>query len=131
MCVCITQSQNKEFYFLKFNDVYLFASFLQCPIEIRTYEIQHFKYIYVGYKIKYKSIICKLLMTSFMVLLFLFFLHLIKYSQRNVNMSHYVYIFFLFPYISSHFCLMYLCSLLLSVWWFIMSIFFVNCTFYH
>ena len=28
------------------------------------------------------------------MLLFLFFLHLIKYSQRNVNMSHYDYIFF-------------------------------------
>ena len=33
-------------------------------------------------------------MTSFKMLLFLFFLHLIKYSQRNVNMSHYDYIFF-------------------------------------
>ena len=41
------------------------------------------------------------------MLLFLFFLHLIKYSQRDVNMSHY-YIFFLFPYISSDFCFIYL-----------------------
>ena len=48
-------------------------------------------------------------MTSFKVLLFLFFLHLIKYSQRNVNMSHYDYVFFLFPYISYDFCFMYLC----------------------
>ena len=37
--------------------------------------------------IKYKSIIFKLL-TSFKMLLFLFFLHLTKYSQRNVDMSH-------------------------------------------
>ena len=43
------------------------------------------------------------------MLLFLFFLHLMKYSQRNVSMSHYEYIFFLFPYISSDFCFMYLC----------------------
>ena len=42
------------------------------------------------------------------MLLFLFFLHLIKHSQRNVGMSHYDYIFFLFPYISSAFCFMYL-----------------------
>ena len=35
-------------------------------------------------------------MTSFKMLLFLFFLHLIKYSQRNVNVSHYdnIYIYF-------------------------------------
>ena len=31
------------------------------------------------------------------MLLSLFFLHLIKYSQINANMSHYVYIFFSFP----------------------------------
>ena len=48
-------------------------------------------------------------MISFKVLLCLFFLHLIKYSQRNVNMSHYDYIFFLFPDSSSDFCFMYLC----------------------
>ena len=42
------------------------------------------------------SVTFKLLMTSFKMLLFLFFLDLIKYSQRNVNMSHYVYIFFSF-----------------------------------
>ena len=47
-------------------------------------------------------------MTSFKMLLFLFFLHLIKYSQRNVNMSHYDYVFFLFPLILI-FCYMYLC----------------------
>ena len=40
--------------------------------------------------------------------LFLSFLHLIKYSQRNVNMSHYDYIYFLFTYISSDFLFMYL-----------------------
>ena len=34
---------------------------------------------------------------TFKMLLFLFFLHLIKYSQRNVNMSHYHYVFFSFP----------------------------------
>ena len=70
---------------------------------ITTYDIQIFKYICVGYDqyklIKYKSILFKLLMTSFKMLLFLFFLHLIKYSQRNVNMSHYDCIFFLFLYI--------------------------------
>ena len=33
-------------------------------------------------------------MTPFKMLLFLFFLRLIKYSERNVNMSHYDYIFF-------------------------------------
>ena len=48
-------------------------------------------------------------MTSFKMLLFLFFLHLIKYSQRNINMSYHDYIFFLFPYISSDFYFMYLC----------------------
>ena len=48
-------------------------------------------------------------MTPFKMLLSIFFLHLIKYSQRNVNMSHYDYIFFLFPSISSDFCFMYLC----------------------
>ena len=49
-------------------------------------------------------------MTSFKMLLFLFFLHLIKSSQRNVNTSHYDYIyFFLFTYISSDFLFMYLC----------------------
>ena len=48
-------------------------------------------------------------MISFKMLLFLFILHLIKYSQRNVNMSHYDYIFFLFPYVSSDFYFMYLC----------------------
>ena len=48
-------------------------------------------------------------MPSFKMLLFLFFQHLIKYSQRNVNMSYCDYIFFLFPYISSGFCFMYLC----------------------
>ena len=31
-------------------------------------------------------------MTSFKMLIF-FFMHLIKYSQRNVNMSYYDYIF--------------------------------------
>ena len=45
-------------------------------------------------------------MTSFKMLLFLFFLDLIKYSQRNGNMS--MIIFFLFPYISSDFCSVYL-----------------------
>ena len=48
-------------------------------------------------------------MTSFKMLL-LFFLHLIKYSQRNVIMSYNDYIFFVFPYIS-YFCFMYLCFL--------------------
>ena len=49
------------------------------------------------------------------MLLFLFFLHLIKYSQRNVNMFHYDYIFFLFPFISSDFCFMYLCFFVVKV----------------
>ena len=43
-------------------------------------------------------------MRPFKMLLFLFLLHLIKYSQRNVNMSYYEYIFFLFPCISSDLC---------------------------
>ena len=47
-------------------------------------------------------------MTSFKMLL-LFFLHLIKYSQRNVIMSYNDYIFFVFPYIS-YFCFMYLAT---------------------
>ena len=47
---------------------------------------------------------------TFKMFLFLFFLHLIKYSQRNVNMSYYDYVFFfIFPYISSDFCFMFLC----------------------
>ena len=54
-------------------------------------------------------------MRPFKMLLFLFLLHLIKYSQRNVTMPHYDYIFFLFPYISSDFCFMYLFSLLLGL----------------
>ena len=54
-------------------------------------------------------------MTPFKIILFLFLLHLIKYSQRNVNMPHYDYIFFLFPYISSDFCFMHLFSLLLGL----------------
>ena len=48
-------------------------------------------------------------MTSFKMLLFLLFLPLIKYSQKNVNMSYYDYIFLLFSYISSDFCFVYLC----------------------
>lgn len=44
-------------------------------------------------------------MTSFEML---YFLHLIKYSQINVNMSHSDYIFFLF--LIFYFFLMYLCS---------------------
>ena len=39
---------------------------------------------------------------------------LIKYTQRNVNMSHYDSIFFLFPY-SSDFCFMYLCFFVVKV----------------
>ena len=66
-------------------------------------------------KYKYNSIIVKLSMTSFKMLLFLLFLYLIKYSQKNVDMSHYDYIFSLFPYVSSDFCFMYLFSLLLDV----------------
>ena len=37
-------------------------------------------------------------------MLFLFFLHFIKYSQRNINMFMYDYMFFS-PYISSDFLL--------------------------
>ena len=47
------------------------------------------------------------------MLLFLIFLHLIKYSQRNINMFHQDYIFFLLPYISSDFCFTYLCFFVL------------------
>ena len=52
-------------------------------------------------------------MASFKILLFLFFMHLIKFSQRNVNISHYDYIF-LFPYISFDFCFMYLYFIIIS-----------------
>ena len=45
-------------------------------------------------------------MTSFKMLLDLFFMHLIKYFQRNVNIS---IIFFLFPYISPGFCFLCFC----------------------
>ena len=48
-------------------------------------------------------------MISFKSLLFLFFLHLIRYSQRKINMSHYDYMYFYFPYIYSGFCFIYLC----------------------
>ena len=54
-------------------------------------------------------------MTSFKMLLFLFFLYLIKYSQINVNMSHYDSMFFLFPYICSDFCIMYIYSFVFKV----------------
>ena len=64
-------------------------------------------------------IIFKLLMTSFKMLLFLFFLYLIKYPQRNINMSHYV-IYFLFSYISSDFCfrclMVYKCLMVYDVY---------------
>ena len=65
-------------------------------------------------------------------MLLLFFLNLIKYSQRNVNMSPYDYIFFCFSLISLLiFALCIFVSLLLGVSSFMMSIFFVNCTFYY
>ena len=47
------------------------------------------------------------------MLLFLFFLHLTKYSQRNVKLSLY---FFLLPCISSDFCLCIFVFLLLGVY---------------
>ena len=72
---------------------------MSCGHLKKTYEIQNFKYICVGYDYykltQYKSIIFKLLITSSKMLLFLFYLHLVKYFQRNVNMSHYDNIFFL------------------------------------
>ena len=50
------------------------------------------------------------------MLLFLFFLHFIKYSQRNVNMAHYDYIYiFLFPMFLLIFALCNFVSLLLGV----------------
>ena len=65
-------------------------------------------------------------------MLLLFFLHLIKCSQRNFNMPHYDYIFFCFSLISLLiFALGIFVSLLLGVSSFMMSIFFVNCTFYY
>ena len=48
-------------------------------------------------------------MRPFKMLLF-FFLHLIKYSLRNVNVSHYDYIL-----LSSDFCFMYLCFFIVKV----------------
>ena len=45
--------------------------------------------------------------------LFLFFLYLIKYSQRNANISHYDYIIFSFN--SSDFYFMYLCFFVVKV----------------
>ena len=46
-------------------------------------------------------------MTSFKM--FLFFLHLIKFSQINVNMSQYDYIYIFIPYVPSDFCFTYPC----------------------
>ena len=68
---------------------------------------------------------------TFRMLLFLFFLHLVNYSQRNVNMSHYDYIFLFSLIFLLIFALCILVSLVLGVCWFTASIFFVNCTFYH
>ena len=45
----------------------------------------------------------------------LIFLHLVKYSRRNINMSYYDYILFLFPYIYSDFCFMYVCFFVVNV----------------
>ena len=66
-------------------------------------------------------------MASFQMLLFLLFLHLIKYSQRNVNMSHYDYFFFFFPIFLLNFSFIYLCffavmCLMLGVFVVMMSI---------
>ena len=52
MCICITESHtHTKFYFLKFGNVYLFASFSKCLMGclITMYETQIFKYTYVGY----------------------------------------------------------------------------------
>ena len=54
-------------------------------------------------------------MISFKMLLSLFFSALDKIFSENVNMSHYDYIFFLFLYISSDFCFMYLCFFVVKV----------------
>ena len=40
--IYIFGSQEKEVYFLKFSNVYLFASFSKCPMDITTYEITKF-----------------------------------------------------------------------------------------
>ena len=34
MCICITESQKEELYILKFSNVYLFATFSKCPMDI-------------------------------------------------------------------------------------------------
>ena len=70
------------------------------------YKIQNFKYIWVGYKININIIYyIQIINDIIQVLLFLFFLHLIRYS----HMSHYDYIYFSIPYVSSGFCFIYLC----------------------
>ena len=51
------------------------------------YEIQNFKYICVGHKININRNLFYLhYLTSFKMLLNLFFLHLIKYPQKNVSL---------------------------------------------
>ena len=67
-------------------------------------------------------------MASFQMLLF-FFLYLIKYSQRNVCVTMIIFFFSLIFVLIFALCIHV--SLLLGVWWFMMSIFFVNYTFYH
>ena len=120
---------------MKFNNIIFLPVFLNVLWIPNNNIWQHFKYIYVEYGIninRNKNVVFKLLMTSFRMLLFLFFLHLIKYSQKNVIVSHYDCIFFSFLLIFLQiFALCIFVSLLLGVWWFMMSIFFVNCTFYH
>ena len=48
--VYLNHTHTEEFYFLKFSDVYLFASFSKMPYGdlITTYDIQIVKYICVG-----------------------------------------------------------------------------------
>ena len=69
-------------------------------------------------------------MTSLKMLLSLFFLHLIKYSQRNVNKSHYAYIFFFSLIFLLMFALCIFVSLLLRCLM-LYDVLFMNCTFYH
>ena len=56
-----------------------------------------------------EEFLLKYQLLSFQDVFILFSLHLTKYPQRNVNISHYDYIIFLFLYVSSDFCFIYLC----------------------
>ena len=127
MCICTTESHTKkEFYFLKFSNDFLPVFLNILWKSITMYEIQTFKYICEGYKININMNVLYLNINYINKdAPNLIFLHLIKYSQRNINVSQDDYVFF--PYIYCDFCFMYLCFFVvrcLKVYDF--SIFFMN-----